>query len=197
MKLTSELLSPDNADHVRRYWQLVQDARGGSAIEFGLPEIFETDATEKLVKEKLRVRTRYMIIEGGYDIGRIELTEHLNANLSVIRKVPKGVTLGMNACYFVLENMPRNNGPDNPQLDLLHKEAAMLTIELAFARQTEPDACPWLPVSPSGDPSRGWLQLQNEADLPYVVSVGKPITGWFPEFGIDNQSFSIAIAKRK
>lgn len=195
MNITTELLSAQNDEHVRRYWQLIQDAQGDKAIKLGLPEIFDTDKTLAKVKEKLAQRDRSMIVFDGRDIGRIELTNHLNTNPSVTSKNLRNVTLGMNACYFVLGDRLRQDGLSDHELDEIHKTAAMVTIELAFERQTDSQACPWLPVAPEGDPSRGWLMLQHETGLPYAVTIDEPITGWFPEFDIEDQAFSLAIAQ--
>ncbi len=196
-----EPLSADTPEHVQRYFDLIQSARGDAAIKRGLPEIFDTDATPELVGQKLRDRRRYMLtfdtLEGRRDVGRIELTEHLNDEPSVQDKVSAGVKLGMNACYFVVESLLARQGLDTAAIDRVHMAAADLTIGLAFELQEDKSASPWLPVAPEGDPSRGWILLKDREDLPYTISIDPAMKGWFPDFGIGEEDFSLALAEQK
>jgi hypothetical protein len=106
---------------------------------------------------------------------------------SVVSKVPAGVRLGHNTCYFISSEILGRGVED------AHLEVARMSIEEAFATQGSWEVSPWLPVAPENDPSRGWLRQDGTT---FTVRVTEPQTGWFPQFGIGQEAFHLAYATK-
>jgi len=182
--ISLEKMDPTSVKHAERYLALLGRASTNDDVIQYLPEIFDEKTIDD-VRASLSVVTRYLIVVAGVDVGRTELTDHINTDPSVISKVPAGVSLGYNTCYFV------NPGELDRGIDEAHLEVAKISIEEAFTTQVDKEASPWLPVAPANDPSRGWL-LQNASS--FTVHITEPQKGWFPQFGIEEESFHFAYA---
>ncbi len=187
-----EWVNPGSEEHMDRYIAMLERASSSEEVREHLPEIFE-EGSESRIQEGIRANgaLRFFIVVDGQDSGRAELTRHLNSDPSIVERTPEDLQLGFNTCYFVTPEIVQRN------TDLLHREVADACIRQAFVEGDQAEGlAPWLPVSLDGnDVSRGWLL---QADSPwYEVHQAEPQTGFLPQFGIGNNSYSLLHAVPK
>lgn len=175
-------MDPRSADDAEEYLALLARSSQNPEVTTLLPEILEETRIDD-VRKALTIATRYFVVVDGLVAGRVELSDHLNADPSVVDKFPEDVSLGLNTCYFFNPDGVSRNEND------AHRIVAAKSIRVAFEKQNDLSSVPWLPVAPEGDPSRGWL-MQEISSGGYPVHVGVPHSGWFPQFDIDSELFS-------
>lgn len=180
-------MDPRSYEDAEEYLALLSRASRNPEVTTFLPEILDETRVDD-VQKALTVVTRHFIVVDGLVAGRLELTDHLNQEPSVRDKFPSNTKLGLNTCYFLNPDVVSRNIAE------AHRITAALSISEAFASQADSDAAPWLPVAPEGDPSRGWLMQVSDGH--FDVCVGTPQTGWFPQFGIGDESFAPVHALR-
>lgn len=184
-----ERVDPASYDHLDRYAEMLEDAADIPEVRDHLPEIFEEGSLHRIQEGIVATGAfRYFVVIDGRTVGRTELTQHLNEDPSINPRIPAGITLGHNTCYFF-----------NPALigrghESIHREVADKSIGQAFLEgDGEAGNSPWLPVSLDGtDVSRGWLM--QDGNPGYVVSGDESQVGIFPQFGIGEIPYSIQYA---
>ena len=181
-------IDPTSYADLDRYLDLLNESRDVPDVADHLPEIFEEGSVWR-VQQGVRALgvNRYFVLIDGQIVGRTELSRNLNDDPSIIPRIPEGISLGNNTCYFI-----------NPRLlgrahDAAHRLVANASILQAFAVGDKRDGLsPWLPVSlDDNDTSRGWL---TQTDQRFTVIGGEPEAGIFPQFGIGDNKYSIHYA---
>lgn len=187
-----EWVNPGSQEHMDRYIAMLERASTSAEVRGHLPEIFEEGSISR-VQEGIRANgaLRYFVIIDGSDVGRAELTRHLNTDPSIVKRTPEGLALGYNTCYFITPDLVQSN------YELAHQHVADACIRQSFVEGDQNEGLsPWLPVSLDGhDVSRGWL-LQADSSW-YDVHQTESQTGFFPQFGIGNDSYSLLYATPK
>lgn len=182
--ITIERMNPTSAEDAQKYLDLLERAKSNPEVTRFLPEIFDEGTVDE-VRKNLSLFARYLVRVDDLVMGRVQFDDGLNDDPSVLDKVPEGVLLGQNTCYFI------NPGEGlNRNIEAAHAVVARLSIHEAFRLQGNVEVSPWLPVA-DGDPSRGWL-MQNSTD--FEVHAGEPQTGWFPQFDVADEVFRLAYA---
>lgn len=190
--ISLERVDPVSYEHLDRYMALLDDSRHVAEVAYHLPEIFE-EGSQHRIQEGIRANgaLRYFVIIDGQSVGRAELSRHLNQDPSIIPRTPEGVQLGYNTCYFINPILIGRNH------NLAHRNVADLCIRRSFIEGDESEgSCPWLPVSLDGnDSSRGWLMQSDNSG--YDVHGDEPKAGFFPQFGIGDNVYSLQYAELK
>jgi hypothetical protein len=185
-----ERVDPADYAHLDRYAELLESSKHVPEVADHLPEIFEEGSLHR-IQEGIRSTgaMRYFVVIDDITVGRTELTRHLNADPSITPRVPGGVMLGFNTCYFI---NPAKLGRNH---DNAHRLVADVSIREAFSQgDATLVTSPWLPISLDGtDVSRGWLM--QDGNPIYSVQGDEPQAGIFPQFGIGDNEYSIQYAK--